>query len=86
MRQTKDGGWICGEDIDVSVDEGQKKAAEVQDEVVPLEVQLGKGESASSVYCQLIPDVNSVLNTSLLYSETSIERTPWEPSQVSAYK
>lgn len=41
-------GWICGEDIDVSVDEGNKKAADVQEEEeeeVPLEVQLGKGET-----------------------------------------
>ena len=41
-------GWICGEDIDVSVDEGSKKAEDVQEEEeeeeVPLEVQLGKGE------------------------------------------
>lgn len=37
-------GWICGEDIDVSVDEGNKKAEDVQEEEeeVPLEVQLGK--------------------------------------------
>ena len=45
LRQTKDGGWICGEDIDVSVDEGHKKATDVQEEEeVPLDVQLGKGE------------------------------------------
>ena len=48
FKPTKDGmGWICGEDIDVSVDEGNKKAADVQEEEdeVPLEVQLGKGET-----------------------------------------
>ena len=47
LRQTKDGGWICGEDIDVSVDEGHKKATDVEEEEeeeVPLDVQLGKGE------------------------------------------
>ena len=40
-------GWICGEDIDISVDEGNKNTADVQEEEeeeVPLEVQLGKGE------------------------------------------
>ena len=40
-------GWICGEDIDASVDEGNKKATDIQEEeeeVIPLEVQLGKGE------------------------------------------
>lgn len=42
LKQTKDGGWICGEDIDVSVDEGSKNDTEVQEEVLPLEVQLGK--------------------------------------------
>ena len=44
-------GWICGEDIDVSVDEGSKKAEDVQEEEeeeVPLEVQLGKGETIGS--------------------------------------
>jgi len=43
-------GWICGEDIDVSVDEGNKKAEDVQEEEeeVPLEVQLGKGETFGS--------------------------------------
>lgn len=41
LKQTKDGGWICGEDIDVTVDEGNIKDTEVQEEV-PLEVQLGK--------------------------------------------
>ena len=49
FKPTKDGmGWICGEDIDVSVDEGNKKTADVQEEEeeeVPLEVQLGKGET-----------------------------------------
>ena len=45
LKQTKDGGWICGEDIDVSVDEGGKNETEVQEEVLPLEVQLGKGNS-----------------------------------------
>lgn len=44
LKQTKDGGWICGEDIDVSVDEGSKNDTEVQEEVLPLEVQLGKGK------------------------------------------
>lgn len=44
LKQTKDGGWICGEDIDVSVDEGGKSDTEVQEEVLPLEVQLGKGK------------------------------------------
>ena len=44
LKQTKDGGWICGEDIDVSVDEGSKNDAEVEEEVLPLEVQLGKGK------------------------------------------
>lgn len=44
LKQTKDGGWICGEDIDVSVDEGSKNETEVQEEVLPLEVQLGKGK------------------------------------------
>lgn len=40
-------GWICGEDIDVSIVEGNKNAADAQEEEeeVPLEVQLGKGES-----------------------------------------
>lgn len=46
-------GWICGEDIDVTVDEGNEKAADVQEEdEVPLEVQLGKGETTD--YCQFI--------------------------------
>lgn len=46
-------GWICGEDIDVTVDEGNEKAADVQEEdEVPLEVQLGKGETTDS--CQFI--------------------------------
>lgn len=39
-------GWIYGEDIDVSVDEGNKNAADMQEEEeVPLEVQLGKGKT-----------------------------------------
>lgn len=42
LRQTKDGGWICGEDIDVSLDEGNKKVTDIHEEEVPLEVQLGK--------------------------------------------
>lgn len=46
FKPTKDGkGWTFGEDIDVSVDEGDKKsndAQEEEEEIVPLEVQLGK--------------------------------------------
>ena len=53
LKQTKDGGWICGEDIDVSVDEGSKNDAEVQEEVLPLEVQLGKGKSRVCGACIL---------------------------------
>ena len=49
FKPTKDGkGWTFGEDIDVSVDEGDKKsndAQEEEEEIVPLEVQLGKGEA-----------------------------------------
>lgn len=46
-------GWIYGEDIDVTVDEGNEKAADMQEEdEVPLEVQLGKGETTDS--CQFI--------------------------------
>lgn len=42
LRQTKDGGWICGEDIDISVDEDHKKCSEIEEEDVPLEIQIGK--------------------------------------------
>lgn len=42
LRQTKDGGWICGEDIDISVDEDHKKGSEIEEEDVPLEIQIGK--------------------------------------------
>ena len=42
-------GWICGEDIDVTIDEGNKNTAEEQEEEeeeeVPLDVQIGKGET-----------------------------------------
>ncbi|XP_022798197.1 wings apart-like protein homolog [Stylophora pistillata] len=46
FKPTKDGmGWTFGEDIDVSVDEGDKKSndpQEEEEEIVPLEVQIGK--------------------------------------------
>lgn len=45
FKPTKDGmGWTFGEDIDVSVDEGDKKSNDPQEEeeIVPLEVQIGK--------------------------------------------
>ena len=65
FKPTKDGmGWICGEDIDVSVDEGNKKAADVQEEEeeeeVPLEVQLGKGEAADHFQFTCISFVTTV--------------------------
>lgn len=42
LRQTKDGGWICGEDIDISVDEGHRQVGEIEEEEVPLDIQIGK--------------------------------------------
>ena len=62
-------GWICGEDIDVSVDEENKKAAELQEEEEeeePLEVQLGKGEAIITRVVYIVRGIGAIFDKSSL--------------------